>query len=94
MKHRRSCSKCLPSFATQALVRLAQKSRTRFRIHEFPERRFERNNEAMHHIFRRIARGISSTNSGKTWVKNIKHSNGEVKHTFEVIFNTLNPHVY
>jgi hypothetical protein len=59
-------------------------------FHEFPERRFERN-EAMHHrkgasnIFHRIARrGISSSNSGKTLKieDNRLHSNGEVKYRY------------
>jgi hypothetical protein len=36
----------------------------------------------LYYIFRPIARGISSTNSGKTSFKNIKHLDGEVKHSY------------
>jgi hypothetical protein len=37
MKHQRSCSKCLPSFAMQASARPAEESQTRFRIVNFRE---------------------------------------------------------
>jgi hypothetical protein len=44
MKHQRSWSKCLPSFAMQASAPCAQEGRIRFRMAlfcEFPERLFE-----------------------------------------------------
>jgi hypothetical protein len=67
-------------------------------FHEFPERRFERN-EAVHHRegCRRIARLISSTIRAKLRLKiedNRLHSNGELRQgSYEAIFNNPNPHV-